>query len=107
MLTAPEHELMALNKEATELELMEHTWEAYLEVKSERRPSNKKKRRKIEGRVRSGGRVEGRKKRRVVEAFVFEEDDCLCLKKLYDTSVLKTRCLMLCPQGYMTSSEHT
>jgi hypothetical protein len=31
MLTAPENELMVLNKEATELELMEQTLEAYLE----------------------------------------------------------------------------
>jgi hypothetical protein len=79
MLSEPENEVMVLNKEATELELMEHTLEAYLEVKSERRSSNKKKRREMEGRVHSGGRGEGRKRRRVVEAFVFEEDDGLCL----------------------------
>jgi hypothetical protein len=69
----------ALNKEATELELMEQTLEAYLEVKSKRRSSNKKKRREMEGRMRSGGRREGRKGRRVMmEAFVLKEDDGLC-----------------------------
>jgi hypothetical protein len=31
MLTTPENELMVLNKEATELELMEQTLETYLE----------------------------------------------------------------------------
>jgi hypothetical protein len=51
-----------------------------LEVKSEQRSSDKKKRREMEGRVRSGGRGIGRKKRRVMEAFVFEEDDGLCLE---------------------------
>jgi hypothetical protein len=87
MLTAPENELMVLNKEATELELMEQTLEAYLEEKSERR-SSKKKRREMEGRVvRSGGRGEGRKRRRVMEAFVCEEDDCLYLEDyMIDTS---------------------
>jgi hypothetical protein len=44
----------------------------YLEVKSEERP--RKKRSEIEGWVRSGGRGEGRKRRRVVEFFVFKED---------------------------------
>jgi hypothetical protein len=39
MVTAPENELMVLNKEATELELMEQTLEAYLEEKSERQSS--------------------------------------------------------------------
>jgi hypothetical protein len=64
MLTAPENELIiVLNKEATELELMEQTLEAYLEEKSERR-SSKKKRREMEGRVQSGGRAEGRKRRK-------------------------------------------
>jgi hypothetical protein len=58
---------------------MEHTLEPYLYVKSERRSSNKKKRREMEGWVRSGGRGEGRKRRRVMKVFVFEEDDCLCL----------------------------
>jgi hypothetical protein len=79
MLTAPENELMVLNKEATELELMEQTLEAYLEEKSERR-SSKKKRRELEGRVQSGGRGEGRKRRRLVDALVCEEDDCLYLE---------------------------
>ncbi len=80
MLSEPENKLMVLNKEATEPELMEHTLKAYLEVKFERRSSNKKKRREMEGRVRSGGRGEGRKKRRLVEALAFEEDDGLCLE---------------------------
>ncbi len=62
MLTAPENELIVLNKEATELELMEQTLEAYLKEKSERR-SSKKKRREMEGRVRSGERREGRKRK--------------------------------------------
>jgi hypothetical protein len=62
MLTAPENELIVLNKEATELELIEQTLEAYLE-KNERR-SSKKKRREMEGRVQSGGRGEGRKRRK-------------------------------------------
>jgi hypothetical protein len=53
---------------------------AYLEVKSEWRSSNKKKRREMEGRVRSGGRGEGRKRRRVMKAFVFKEHDGLCLE---------------------------
>jgi hypothetical protein len=79
MLTAPENELMVLNKEATELELMELTLEAYLEEKPERR-SSKKKRREMEGRVRSGGRGEGRKRKRLVDALVREEDDCLYLE---------------------------
>jgi hypothetical protein len=80
---------MVLNKEATELELMEQTLEAYLEEKSERRPS-KKKRRDMEGRVRSGGRGEGRKRKSLVEALVCEEDDCLYLEDyMIDTSVLK------------------
>ncbi len=56
MLSEPEeNELMVLNKEATELELMEQTLKAYLEEKYERR-SSKKKRRKMEGRVQSGER---------------------------------------------------
>jgi hypothetical protein len=80
MFSEPENELMVLNKEATELELMEHMLEAYFEVKSERRSSNKKKRREMEGRVRSGGRGEGRKRRRLVDALVCEEDDCLYLE---------------------------
>jgi hypothetical protein len=79
MLIAPENELMALNKEATELELMDQTLEAYLEEKSERR-SSKKKRREMEERVQSGGRGEGRKRRRLVNALVCEEDDCLYLE---------------------------
>jgi hypothetical protein len=81
MLAAPENELMVLNKEASELELMEQTLEAYLEEKSERR-SSKKKRREMGrgGRVRSGGRGEGRKRRRLVGALVCEEDDCLYLE---------------------------
>ncbi len=54
---------MALNKEAPELELMEQTLEAYLKEKSERR-SSKKKRREMEERVQSGGRGEGRKRRK-------------------------------------------
>ncbi len=70
---------MVLNKEATELELMEQTLEAYLEVKSEQR-SSKKKRREMDGRVQSGGRGKGRKRRRVMEAFEFEEDDSLWLE---------------------------
>jgi hypothetical protein len=61
MLSEPEHELMVLNKEATELELMGQTLEAYWEENSERRCS-KKKRREMEGRVRSSGRWEGRKR---------------------------------------------
>jgi hypothetical protein len=79
MLTAPENEFMVLNKEATELELMEQTLEAYSEEKSERR-SSKKKRRELEGRVQSGGRGEGRKRRRLVDALVCKEDDCLYLE---------------------------
>jgi hypothetical protein len=70
---------MALNKEATELEMMEQALRAYMEVKSERRCS-KKKRREMEGRVRSGGRGEGRKRRRLVDALVLKEDDGLCLE---------------------------
>ncbi len=66
MLTAPENELMALNKEATELELMEQTLEAYLEGKTEWRAS-KKNRRGMEGRAWSGGRGEGRKRRKFGE----------------------------------------
>jgi hypothetical protein len=58
---------------------MEHTLEAYIEVKSERRSSNKK-RRVMEGRVRSGGRGEGRKRRRLLEALVFEENGGVCLE---------------------------
>jgi hypothetical protein len=64
-----ENELMVLNNEVTELELMEQTLEAYLEEKSERR-SSMKKRREMEGRVRSGGRGEGQKRRRLVDALV-------------------------------------
>jgi hypothetical protein len=70
---------MVPNKEATELELIEQTLEAYWEEKSERL-SSKKKMREMEGRVRSGGRGEGRKRRRLVEALVCEEDDCLYLE---------------------------
>ncbi len=70
---------MVLNKEATELEVMEQTLEAYLEEKSERR-SSKKKSREMEGREQSGGRGEGRKRRSLVEALVCEEDDCLYLE---------------------------
>jgi hypothetical protein len=81
MLSEPENELMmVLNKEATELELMEHMLEACLEVKPERRSSTKNKRREMEGRVRRGGRGDGRKRSRVMEAFVFEENDCLYLE---------------------------
>jgi hypothetical protein len=80
MLTAPENKIMVLNEEATELELMEQTLEVYLEEKSERRFS-KKKRREIEGRMQSGGRGEGRKRRRLlVDALVCDEDDCLYLE---------------------------
>jgi hypothetical protein len=52
---------------------MEQTLEAYLEEKSERR-SSKKKRREIEGRMQSGGRGEGRKRRSLVGA--------LCVRKM-------------------------
>jgi hypothetical protein len=75
---------MVLKKEATELDLMEQTLGVYLGKKSERR-SSKKKRREMEGRVRSGGRGEGRKRRRLVDALVM----IFVLRKLYDTSVLK------------------
>ncbi len=78
MLSEPENELMVLNKEATKLELMEYTLEAYLEVNSEGRSSDKKKRKEMEGRVRTGKRGEGQKIRRVVDVFVFEEDAGLC-----------------------------
>ncbi len=59
--------------------MMEQTLEAYLGKKSERR-SSKKKRREMEGRVRSGGRGEGRKRRRLMDALVCEEDDGLYLE---------------------------
>ncbi len=81
MLTELENELMVLNKEATtELELVEQTLlEAYWEEKSERR-SSKKKRRQMEGRVRSDGRGEGRKRIRLVDAHALEEEYCLNLE---------------------------
>jgi hypothetical protein len=50
-----------------------------LEEKSERR-SSKKKGREIEGRVQSGGRGEGQKRRKLVDALACEEDDCLYLE---------------------------
>jgi hypothetical protein len=74
----PRASQIALRTQATELELMEQTLEAYLKEKSERR-SSKKKRSKIEGRVQSGGRGEGQKRRKLVDALVCEEDDCFYL----------------------------
>ncbi len=43
-------------------------------------PATRRREEKMEGRMRSGGRGEGQKRRRVMEVFVFEEDDGFCLE---------------------------
>ncbi len=59
------------------------------EVKSEQRSSNKKKRRRMEGRMRRGGKGEGRKRSLCLRKMMV-----CALKKLCDTIVLKSHCLM-------------
>ncbi len=70
MLTAPENELIVLNKEANELELMEQTLEAYLEEKSERRRRGEK--------WRGGCRVVGEGKGKRGESWWMR----LCVRKM-------------------------